>query len=366
MAVNMKEEKCMISNIGFTIICSLLSVFIVLTIVLLFVVITSCSKNKRKRSPCHQRCQPYSHFISTSQDNGINTRDLQSGVHSMYPHASMALPRNSDSLVRMRCQGESFGHFRDSGVQRNASFSSRYDDNGLFSPVKQFSAQPVIDDVTRNSPVIVDENNISLFDNETNGTLKDLFKITERSFTQNVCGKLLVSIARNVSHKGDVLYLDNMGISLHVPEGAIEPGKTQLIVLVLNWDLTDNPSMLKEESLVSPVVYVGPHGVKLNKPCTLIFRHCAFDPRQIRVMRSETEINQSKSWETMCDRDDVTGSCCLTPDECQLQIDSFTLFTCIQAPLDNVIGKKWLQLAVFACPLRQDANHHQVRYENMK
>lgn len=62
------------------------------------------------------------------------------------------------------------------------------------------------------------------------GALKDLFKVTERSITQTVSGKLLVSIARDVSHKGEILYLDNMGISLHVPEGAVKSGNTELIV----------------------------------------------------------------------------------------------------------------------------------------
>lgn len=191
------------------------------------------------------------------------------------------------------------------------------------------------------------------------GPLKELFEITERSTTKTVCGKHLVSIARDVDHNGDILYLDNMGISLKVPAGAVKRGETKRIVLVLNWDLSDNPTMGKTESLVSPVVYVGPKNLKLEKPCTLIFRHCSFDPRQIRVMRSKTDFIEQKSWEPICDRNDESR-CYLTSDECQLTIDMFTLYTCVQAPLDNQIGKKWLQIAVFACPLRKERDHHQV------
>lgn len=197
------------------------------------------------------------------------------------------------------------------------------------------------------------------------GPLASLYNVTERSLTQTVCGKLLVSIARNVGYKGDLLVLDNMGISLKVPEGAIKVGTTKLIVLVLNWDLSDNPMMDEKESLVSPVVYVGPHGLKLDKPCTLTFRHCAFNPNQIKVLKSETELTDQKDWivtrpanrESNDDVDFVN----LTPDECQLQIETFTLYTCVQTPVSNRTGKKWLQVAVFACPLRAQADHHQIR-----
>lgn len=189
----------------------------------------------------------------------------------------------------------------------------------------------------------------------------DLFKVTERSLTQTVCGKLIVSVARNVGYEGCVLYLDNMGISLHVPEGAVRQGQSKLVVLVLNWDLSDNPAMNKEESLVSPVVYVGPRELKLDKHCTLTFRHCSFDPRHIRVMRSKTELTSKKAWETAVnDRDSPSQLVYLTSDECQLNIDTYSLYTCIHAPIDGNIGKKWLQVAVFACPLRKVINHHQV------
>ena len=193
--------------------------------------------------------------------------------------------------------------------------------------------------------------------------LKDLYKLTERSITQTVCGKLVVSVTREVDHHGDILILDNMGISLKVPSGAVKRGETKKIVLVLNWDLSDNPEMLRTECLVSPVVYVGPHNLKLEKPCVLIFRHCSFDPRQIRVMRSETELIEQKQWEALCERTDES-LCYLTADECQLTIDTFTLYTCVQAPLDNQVGKKWLQIAVFACPLRKEMDHHQVYIVN--
>ncbi|KAH3802218.1 hypothetical protein DPMN_155891, partial [Dreissena polymorpha] len=189
--------------------------------------------------------------------------------------------------------------------------------------------------------------------------LRDLFVVSPQCCTKTICDKLVVSVCHEVDHHGDTLVLDNMGISLKVPPGAVRLGEIKLIALVLNWDLSDNPNMDLRTSLVSPVVYVGPHNLKLEKPCVLKYRHCAFDSRQIRVLRSETELTERKHWTPVCDRDTSSAKCFFSQDECELIIDRFTLYTCIQEPRGDCAGKKWLQLAVFACPLRKERNHHQ-------
>lgn len=189
----------------------------------------------------------------------------------------------------------------------------------------------------------------------------DIYTVSERSNMNVVSGKLVVSVAHLVTSRGDCLVLDNMGITLWVPPNAVPVGEEKLVCLVLNWDLSDNPSMLETESLVSPVVYVGPHGLKLNKPCELRYRHCAYDPRHIVVMRSETDLYEDKQWATMCGQESQGDNCSLTSDECRLKINSFTLFTCIQRPLRNLKMAKWLQIAAFSTPLTKRIDHHEVR-----
>lgn len=189
----------------------------------------------------------------------------------------------------------------------------------------------------------------------------DIYTVSERSNMRVVSGKLVVSVAHHVTSRGDCLVLDNMGIALWVPPNAVPIGEEKLVCLVLNWDLSDNPSMSETESLVSPVVYVGPHGLKLNKPCELRYRHCAYDPRHIVVMRSETDLYEDKQWEEMCGQESQGDICRLTSDECRLKILSFTLFTCIQRPLRNLKMAKWLQIAAFSTPLTKRIDHHEVR-----
>lgn len=187
-----------------------------------------------------------------------------------------------------------------------------------------------------------------------------MYAVSERSNKQTVGGKLIVSVARNVTSRGDCLVLDDMGISLLIPPNAVPEGEEKLVCLVLNWDLSDNPLMSVSDSLVSPVVFVGPHGIKLNKPCQLRYRHCAYDPRHIVVMRSETDLHEDKAWLEIYGQENEENNCFLSSDECRLTINTFTLYTCIQRPLRNLKMAKWLQIAAFSNPLEKRIDHHEV------
>ncbi|XP_033727408.1 UNC5C-like protein [Pecten maximus] len=190
---------------------------------------------------------------------------------------------------------------------------------------------------------------------------RDIQKTTDRSITKMVGDKLVVYITKSIGHIGGFLVLDNMGISVEVPQGAVNVGETKDITLLLNWDLGDNPEMQSSQALVSPVVFVGPHGMKLNKPCVLSYMHCSFDSRHIQVMKSETDLFSAKKWEVMCKPNDANGSCVLTTSTCQLNINTFTLYTCLQCPPAGELGRKWLQIAVFSEGIKPGIEHQQVR-----
>ncbi|KAL5015452.1 hypothetical protein ScPMuIL_009722 [Solemya velum] len=194
-----------------------------------------------------------------------------------------------------------------------------------------------------------------------NLSLQAIFKPEDSSTTKLIGSKTVHSIARSVGPEGGQLVLNNVGISLLVPEGAVPAGETKTITLVLDWDLTDNPSLTRHQSLVSPVLYVGPHGLQLQKHCVLSFKHCSFDPRMIQVYYSETQLLDGKNWSVLCDKDNNQGTTFFTQEECQIRITSFTLYTCVQTPSEGIVGKKWLQIAAFSYPLRPDIIHHQVR-----
>lgn len=215
-------------------------------------------------------------------------------------------------------------------------------------------------------------------------SMKELYQVTERSISQTVCNKHIVSVTHLVTETGDTLYLDNTGISLHVPPGAVGPQQNQLISLVLNWDLSDNPCLEEHQSLVSPVVYCGPHGLNLKKSCVLVYKHCAYNAKHLNIMVSETELCGQKTWQLLetCSnslRDKknrvpskknsektVVSSVTVTQDECRVNISSFTLYTAIMTIPSEEKDRslhcgKWLQVAVFSYPLYSDVVHHQTR-----
>ncbi|XP_038058626.1 netrin receptor UNC5D-like [Patiria miniata] len=171
-----------------------------------------------------------------------------------------------------------------------------------------------------------------------------------QSETIMVGGKLVVFISREVSHLGDTLVLTDMGISLTIPPYAIEAGCTELISLILDWDLGDFPGMADEETIISPVVHCGPHGLKLNKPAVLSYKHCAYDRGDVALVASETHLMQTKDWRQVCERDDSNKPYNLLPNEVQIQVSHFTLYTCLAE--GKTATKKWMQLAVFGGRMR--------------
>lgn len=244
-------------------------------------------------------------------------------------------PGISDTIV-----GAGVRHSVEDHEEANARFDSGY-------PVSEHNTDH--DSLHIENPQLFDEG------------IQDLFIVTERSVMKTVANKLVVMVAHLVDHRGDLLILDNMGISLRIPPGAIPRGKKQVVTLVLSWDLEDSPGIDPHQALVSPVVYCGPHGLKLNEQCILSYRHCAYDPASIKIMVSETELTHQKEWDVLCEAREEMGKCVVSQEECQVKLEHFSLLTSIQCRPDSSPGKKWIQIAVFTTPLQPDVDHYQIR-----
>lgn len=167
--------------------------------------------------------------------------------------------------------------------------------------------------------------------------------------------KLVVFMSRRIDHTGGQLVLDKMGISLYIPPCALE--KPEIIFLALNWDLGDFPRLEISQSIISPVVHVGPHGMKLKRPATLSFRHCAFDPKEVKVYASETHLMEHKVWRETDHGDSDVKTHTILDTECQVYISHFTLYTCIT---EGSKLKKWLQLVAFGGEMRV-GGHYEIR-----
>ncbi|XP_077017841.1 UNC5C-like protein [Tamandua tetradactyla] len=168
--------------------------------------------------------------------------------------------------------------------------------------------------------------------------------------------KLLVFSAREVDHRGGCLMLQDMGISLLIPPGAVAVGRQERVSLILVWDLSEAPSLSRAQALVSPVVACSPHGASFLKPCTLSFKHCAQQPNHACTYSSNTALLDAKNWRPLGRPGAHTSR-----DECRILLSHFSLYTCVLEAPAGWAARKWLQLAVFCSPLVPGQSHLQLR-----
>ncbi|XP_037376784.1 UNC5C-like protein [Talpa occidentalis] len=177
-----------------------------------------------------------------------------------------------------------------------------------------------------------------------------------QTIIRELMNKLLVFSAREVDHRGGCLILQDTGISLLIPPGAVAVGRQERVSLILVWDLSDAPSLSHAQGLVSPVVACGPHGASFLKPCTLTFKHCAQQPSQARTYSSNTTLLDAKAWKPLGRSGAHTSR-----DECRIQLSHFSLYTCVLEAPAGQEARKWLQLALFCSPLAPGQSHVQLR-----
>ncbi|XP_051898410.1 tight junction protein ZO-1 isoform X2 [Pristis pectinata] len=103
-------------------------------------------------------------------------------------------------------------------------------------------------------------------------------------------GHTVVATARGIfDSNGGVLSSVETGVSIIIPKGAISEGVEQEIYFKVCRDNSILPPLDKEkgETLLSPLVMCGPHGLKFLKPVELRLPHCA----------SMTPDGDPKSWQ---------------------------------------------------------------------
>ena len=77
-----------------------------------------------------------------------------------------------------------------------------------------------------------------------------------------------------IDHHGGEVILTGTGIKLVIPEGAIDFGTTEVVFLALIGNPDYLPGNLNDnESLLTPVLTCGPHGLRFKKYVLLILPH---------------------------------------------------------------------------------------------
>ncbi|XP_078286159.1 tight junction protein 1-like isoform X4 [Rhinoraja longicauda] len=116
-------------------------------------------------------------------------------------------------------------------------------------------------------------------------------------------GHTVVATARGIfDSNGGVLSSVETGVSIIIPKGAISEGVEQEIYFKVCRDNSILPPLDKEkgETLLSPLVMCGPHGLKFLKPVELRLPHCASmtpDGWSFALKSSESLSGDPKSWQ---------------------------------------------------------------------
>nr|XP_057934726.1 tight junction protein ZO-1 isoform X3 [Doryrhamphus excisus] len=116
-------------------------------------------------------------------------------------------------------------------------------------------------------------------------------------------GHTVVATARGIFNcNGGVLSSIETGVSIIIPQGAIPEGVEQEIYFKVCRDNSILPPLDKEkgETLLSPLVMCGPHGLKFLKPVELRLPHCASmtpDGWSFALKSSDSSSGDPKSWQ---------------------------------------------------------------------
>ncbi|XP_067104589.1 LOW QUALITY PROTEIN: tight junction protein ZO-1 [Osmerus mordax] len=134
-------------------------------------------------------------------------------------------------------------------------------------------------------------------------------------------GHTVVATARGVfNSNGGVLSSIETGVSIIIPQGAIPDGVEQEIYFKVCRDNSILPPLDKEkgETLLSPLVMCGPHGLKFLKPVELRLPHCASmtpDGWSFALKSSDSSSGDPKSWQNQAlpgDPNYLVGANCVS------------------------------------------------------
>ncbi|XP_063437039.1 tight junction protein ZO-1-like isoform X2 [Mytilus trossulus] len=136
----------------------------------------------------------------------------------------------------------------------------------------------------------------------TNGPMKNYRFKNDHQLDEN---HTVVATARgSFDHQGGVLESPETGVSIVIPAGAIPEGVQQEIYFKVCRDNNILPPLDKEkgETLLSPLVMCGPHGLKFLLPVELQLPHCAsVNPESwsFALKSSDSPSGQPTQWQNM-------------------------------------------------------------------
>ncbi|XP_057216320.1 unc-5 netrin receptor Da [Triplophysa rosa] len=148
-------------------------------------------------------------------------------------------------------------------------------------------------------------------------------------------------------HSGGRLVVPNTGVSLLVPQGAIEEDTTWELYISITQQASSSLSDEGQEILLSPEVTYGPPGLTLSCPVALTIAHCAdvsSEDWSIKLKRQ----TQDNSWEEVMavEAESTCCYCLLDTQCCHLLVERPGCYAVVGEALTQTAGKR-IRLAAF-------------------
>ena len=162
----------------------------------------------------------------------------------------------------------------------------------------------------------------------------------------------------SVTHAGTVLTLPDLGVTLTIPEGALEKGFTEEVFLAVLTEGRDRPRLSDNQTLLSPVVLAGPPRLTFKKPVVLSLGHCA-------VAQNTWEMGVYHCDSLFSDADDTPWVKLTTVglhqdsqvlahienDSCHVMTDYLSRFCLVGQSVNQVGAVKAVYLLIFGKPM---------------
>ncbi|XP_061190159.1 tight junction protein ZO-1-like isoform X3 [Saccostrea echinata] len=191
---------------------------------------------------------------------------------------------------------------------KHISVTLSSDTNNTTAPLDSTSAKSTEEGAQRS-----EETDPATSDNAANGERSNAEQVSASNtfLVRPDTGQLIegnhtvVATARGVfDHQGGVLESPETGVSIVIPKAAIPEGVTQEIYFKVCKDNNILPPLDKDkgETLLSPLVMCGPHGLKFLQPVELRLPHCASvnpDSWSFALKSSDSPTGHPTQWQNM-------------------------------------------------------------------
>ncbi|XP_077983759.1 UNC5C-like protein isoform X2 [Glandiceps talaboti] len=140
-----------------------------------------------------------------------------------------------------------------------------------------------------------------------------------------------------LDHHGTSIEVPNTGVTLVVPQNAVNEGQTKTVYIGVSWQEKDREVWTDYGRKISPTVACGPVDTLFNVPVVISFPHCIRGCQGkvdefFTVLKSETGIDERTEWEkapiTDKDHPDKDIYANVVENRCLIFTRHFTKFTC--------------------------------------